>query len=453
MTNIRLSHVYQSSLLLVLVIVTGCGITDTLPTLEPLPTHQLGTTTELTYSPSPTPTQTLKPTLFPTETLVPLPAHTLTPTLPPTPLPNTSFYNSLPPGQYVVYDSGPISVISLDGVFQSPLIVGRETWTGAITTDGKLFAFLEDNYGAENPELYVYDLVENTIVSIPTGKACYEVAWSPDGTTLAAQCRDPFGEIYVISLIDGMLNPLSVQSADDASAEGKPAWSPDGKWIAFQLWFFKDDSRTGIYITNTACLSEMYTCESYTEGPFLSGADYSWGPYLAWSPDSQYLAVENGREDTIDIIEVSSGEIRTLAKSKSLGYLFGLAWSHDGEWLAYGSPSNDPIFWGIYLLSPWGGEPILLTQEGGDVEAWITIPHLFEPGDIYTITEAGADLNLRTEPSLDSAVLTQLQPGDAVTILDGPVEADGYTWWKMSTEDGTEGWAVNIPEWYEPLTH
>jgi hypothetical protein len=45
-------------------------------------------------------------------------------------------------------------------------------------------------------------------------------------------------------------------------------------------------------------------------------------------------------------------------------------------------------------------------------------------------------------------VLRKLQPGDTVTIIEGPVEADGYTWWKMKTSDGLEGWAVEVSVWF-----
>jgi hypothetical protein len=79
------------------------------------------------------------------------------------------------------------------------------------------------------------------------------------------------------------------------------------------------------------------------------------------------------------------------------------------------------------------------------------IDHPLTPGDLYTITEAGADLNLRAELSLDGETIRKLQPGDRVTILDGPVEVDGYTWWQMQAEDGATGWAVNISEWYEAV--
>ena len=70
---------------------------------------------------------------------------------------------------------------------------------------------------------------------------------------------------------------------------------------------------------------------------------------------------------------------------------------------------------------------------------------------MYQITIAGNDLNLRAKQSLDGAIKKILKTGDIVTILEGPVQADGYSWWKMRTADGVEGWAVDVAGWYAPV--
>jgi hypothetical protein len=76
----------------------------------------------------------------------------------------------------------------------------------------------------------------------------------------------------------------------------------------------------------------------------------------------------------------------------------------------------------------------------------------FRVGDVYIITEAGADLNVRLQPSTRAAVVQQLQPDDYVEIIDGPVQADGYTWWKLKLWDVELGWAVENQEWYQRST-
>jgi hypothetical protein len=77
----------------------------------------------------------------------------------------------------------------------------------------------------------------------------------------------------------------------------------------------------------------------------------------------------------------------------------------------------------------------------------------FRLRDVYKITEAGAGLNLRLEPTRNAGVIQKLEPGEYVTIVDGPLQAEGFTWWRLRYErsngDSLEGWAVGQPEWYE----
>lgn len=53
----------------------------------------------------------------------------------------------------------------------------------------------------------------------------------------------------------------------------------------------------------------------------------------------------------------------------------------------------------------------------------------------------GALLNLREQPSASADLLEQLPGGDEVTIMDGPVCAEGYMWWSVDYR-GAGGWVV-----------
>jgi hypothetical protein len=100
--------------------------------------------------------------------------------------------------------------------------------------------------------------------------------------------------------------------------------------------------------------------------------------------------------------------------------------------------------------------------QGGDMQppAWTAAFSLpggnlvdvlaFRIGDVYLITEAGDKLNMRSNAGTNAAVLAQLHTGDYITILDGPVDSNGYTWWKVSSYmDGREGWVVENQDWFE----
>lgn len=56
---------------------------------------------------------------------------------------------------------------------------------------------------------------------------------------------------------------------------------------------------------------------------------------------------------------------------------------------------------------------------------------------------AGSSLRLRTEPGIrEDTVIDVLQSGQRLNILEGPVCAHGYTWWKLRTSEGQTGWAA-----------
>jgi sortase (surface protein transpeptidase) len=70
-------------------------------------------------------------------------------------------------------------------------------------------------------------------------------------------------------------------------------------------------------------------------------------------------------------------------------------------------------------------------------------------------TDAGGDLaeggtatvntdgvNLRSEPSTSADVVSVIANGTIVTITGASQDADGYTWWPISLDDGTTGWVV-----------
>jgi thiol-disulfide isomerase/thioredoxin len=63
-------------------------------------------------------------------------------------------------------------------------------------------------------------------------------------------------------------------------------------------------------------------------------------------------------------------------------------------------------------------------------------------------------LNLHNNPSEDSPVIIALPEGTQMGVIGGPVQADGYTWWKikgMMGEVQREGWSA-VGEWLTPIT-
>ena len=61
----------------------------------------------------------------------------------------------------------------------------------------------------------------------------------------------------------------------------------------------------------------------------------------------------------------------------------------------------------------------------------------FAVGDAVRVT--GGRLNLRTEPRLWSGVLRVMADNEVLLVLDGPVEADGYSWYRVLERIVAEG--------------
>jgi len=110
----------------------------------------------------------------------------------------------------------------------------------------------------------------------------------------------------------------------------------------------------------------------------------------------------------------------------------------DEEWRAKLDSAPPPA------LPAWASKFVLT---GGKPAQWT----IFRVGDWYQVTEEGDGVNLREGPSKAAAVRCQMETGTYVNLIDGPVEAEGYTWWKIDasfSRCGGEGWIMENQDWY-----
>lgn len=83
------------------------------------------------------------------------------------------------------------------------------------------------------------------------------------------------------------------------------------------------------------------------------------------------------------------------------------------------------------------------TPEGNSSETEVTPEETTGsagPATTATVTQDG--VNIRSEPSTAGTAVTAANSGDVVNITGDPVEADGYVWYPVQLEDGTEGYTV-----------
>jgi hypothetical protein len=76
-------------------------------------------------------------------------------------------------------------------------------------------------------------------------------------------------------------------------------------------------------------------------------------------------------------------------------------------------------------------------------------PDRSSPPDVITVgfyvevvdTE-GVGVSLRGGPSTDNIRLELVAEGEVMLVTGGPEEGNGFEWWQVRIEDGTEGWAA-----------
>lgn len=157
-------------------------------------------------------------------------------------------------------------------------------------------------------------------------KLVQHVNISPDGNRVLVEGR---GDIFSLPAKDGYVKNLSITSG---FAERYPAWSPDGKQIAY--W----SDRSGEYELYIAQQGQESTPKKLTN----YGAGFRYN--LFWSPDSKKLAFID-KAAKIKIYDIPSDQTINVDQALSFahGNLEGFtpSWSPDSRWLAYDRDLNN----------------------------------------------------------------------------------------------------------------
>jgi hypothetical protein len=70
------------------------------------------------------------------------------------------------------------------------------------------------------------------------------------------------------------------------------------------------------------------------------------------------------------------------------------------------------------------------------------VPELEIGGKATIATSNGDSLNVRSDAGTIYEIRAKARPGTVVDVVDGPRDADGFTWWYIELPDGRAGWAV-----------
>jgi dipeptidyl aminopeptidase/acylaminoacyl peptidase len=266
----------------------------------------------------------------------------------------------------------------------------------------------------------------------------WDIEWSPDGRYILVAMGINGSDLYLIDAVNGEIVERLTSSGNNYVA----VWSWYGDKIA--------------YLESSALLV-MNVADKTLQQIGIPTNHHMLG--ISWSPNDEQIAFASSVNDSrcadVFVIDINTGEITNLTSSEY--YERFLDWLPDGNHLVFlrsvvtCDEMGGKRDWDMYITNLVGEAQKIVSSTGTEtIITWALVPNL-AIGKQYTITELGAFLNLRTEPSLDAKILEKLPAGEVVTVLDGYVDADDYYWWKIRTQDNTEGWAVEVANWYKPL--
>ena len=196
--------------------------------------------------------------------------------------------------------------------------------------------------------------------ALATGGTFSQPAWAPDGSTLAYVYRGTnFADIFVTD--DQGQNQARLTNSQSTILDNndwnlRPAFSPDGQYIAFV------SDRSSTFPT----LQLMTADGTGRHALPTTGFQAEDVDTLAWSPDGEALAMTVFNEPGPSQIALLPLEATVRNPGRMLttmpGGALDPAFSPDGNWLAFAGHDGAAIE--IFALQPNGSAPIRLTTEG-----------------------------------------------------------------------------------------
>jgi dipeptidyl aminopeptidase/acylaminoacyl peptidase len=308
------------------------------------------------------------------------------------------------------------------------LVSLRRVGSPVISPDGRRVAYTvrETNWdeNAYETEIWLADVGQSGVRQLTNGKkSSSQPAWSPDGRTLAfVSDRNDKRQVYLIDLAGGEAAALTAQE-DGVSAF---AWAPDGRQIAFTAadarpQALKDrDKKYGEFeiAGQDLPMTRLYVIDlaarkvrRLTDGAFSVGG-------FAWSPDAREIAfdfradADPGSSATADIsvVSVADGTVRPLVTQA--GPDSDPHWSPDGRQILFETAMGNPDSYSysnalLAVVPASGGSIQVLSQDFDEVPS---IVGWTPQGIFFSASHRTWSYLYRLDPA--SRQVTRLAPAD-----------------------------------------
>jgi tricorn protease len=173
------------------------------------------------------------------------------------------------------------------------------------------------------------------------GASIGEFAISRTGKRAVVEAR---GDIFTVPAEKGEWRNIT---KTQGIRERAPAWSPDGKWIAYL------SDRTGeyqIFLRDPEGKNEEVQVTKDLKG---------WIFDLRWSPDSKKIAFSD-QTWTLSFVDIDTKDVKKIDKS-DMNDISDFSWSSDSKWIAF-AKLGDNLFSSLYLCSIEGNKVSRLTN-------------------------------------------------------------------------------------------
>jgi dipeptidyl aminopeptidase/acylaminoacyl peptidase len=234
-------------------------------------------------------------------------------------------------------------------MFLTALIVAMTLQAPSVTPPEKIES-------RARPEVQRYT-IEQLFATRTIGEAC----WAPDGERVAVVTNiSGRNNLWIIPAAGGWPAQLTMSEQRQAS----PAWSPDGKWIAYQSDYDANEQWDLFLVSpaNGEVVNLTQTPEVAEESPL-------------WSPDSKQIAYavkpRTGSNHELALYDLASRTARALTKDTPADWsLEPVAFVPGGKWLLAARAHASGMNADAALVSLSSGEVRLLTPHPGD-QLWI----------------------------------------------------------------------------------